>query len=243
MVAPYVVVLESTKACDLACRHCRAKAIPNRLPGELTIEEIKRLVDDLSSSGVKLFVISGGDALKRDDIFEILEYSSRRITTALSPSGSRINPEVAKKIRDTGVNMVSISIDGPEEIHDQFRGVQGAFKMAIEAVKSLQSAGLPVQINSTISKYNVDRLQELRETIEKLRPVFWDVFMLIPTGRATRDMMVSPAEAEQVMRTIAKWRVEGLNVRMTCAPYLVRVMNEMGITRPLPLIKTTGGEV
>ncbi|MCG3109946.1 Coenzyme PQQ synthesis protein E [Metallosphaera sp. J1] len=240
MVAPYVVVLESTKACDLACKHCRARAIPNRLPGELTTEEVKSLVDDLSSSGVKLFVISGGDALKRDDIFDILSYSSRRITTALSPSGSRIDVEVAKRIRDTGVSMVSISVDGPEEIHDEFRGVKGAFRMAKNAVESLHQAGIPVQINSTISRYNVDRLHELRRTVESLNPVYWDVFMLIPTGRATREMMISPAQAEEVMRTITKWRMEGLNVRMTCAPYLVRVMNEMGVVRPLPPDKNYG---
>jgi len=77
MVAPHVVVLESTKACDLACKHCRAVALPHRLPGELETWEIKRLIDDLASSGVKLFVVSGGDALKREDIFEILSYSHR----------------------------------------------------------------------------------------------------------------------------------------------------------------------
>ncbi|QKR00312.1 radical SAM protein [Metallosphaera tengchongensis] len=232
MVAPYVVVLESTKACDLACKHCRAKAIPNRLPGELSTEEVKRLVDDLSESGVKLFVISGGDALKRDDLFEILRYSSKRITTALSPSGSRIDLGVAKKIMESGVSMVSISIDGPEHIHDEFRGVRGAFKMAKDAVKALKSAGIPVQINSTISKYNVNELELLKETVLGMEPVYWDIFMLIPTGRATKEMMVSPEEGERVMRTVARWRTQGINVRMTCAPYLVRVVNEMGV-RPV----------
>ncbi|MEM4047377.1 MAG: radical SAM protein, partial [Metallosphaera sp.] len=227
-------VLESTKACDLACRHCRANALPNRLPGELTTEEVKSLVEDLSSSGVKLFVVSGGDALKRDDIFEILRYSSRRLNTALSPSGSRINLDVAKKIKETGVSIVSISVDGPEEVHDEFRGVKGAFKMAKGAIESLKEVGVPVQINTTISKYNVEKLDLLREVVEGFNPAFWDIFMLIPTGRATKEMMISPDQAEIVMKRVTEWRSDGLNVRMTCAPYLVRVMNELNVTNPLP---------
>jgi len=239
MVAPHVVVLESTKACDLACKHCRAVALPHRLPGELETWEIKRLIDDLASSGVKLFVVSGGDALKREDIFEILSYSSPRITTALSPSGSRIDVSVAQEIKNSGVSIVSISVDGPEEIHDEFRGVRGAFKMASKAISSLQEVGVPVQINTTVSKYNVNRLEEVREAVMSFNPRYWDIFMLIPTGRATREMMISPYEGDMVMRTVAKWRLEGLNVRMTCAPYLVRVMNEMGI-RPVPPDNTYG---
>jgi len=234
VLAPYVVVWESTKACDFACKHCRAKAIPNRLPEELTKEEVFSLIDDLSSLGVKLFVISGGDALKRDDIFEIVEYASKRITTAISPSGSRIDLQVAKRLKESGVAIASISVDGPEEVHDEFRGVKGAFAIAKKAIESLQQAGIPVQVNTTISKYNVGRLEDVKRTVLSFHPVSWDVFVLIPTGRATRDMMISPEENEVVMRTVYKWRhEEGINVRMTCNPYYVRVSNELG-SRALP---------
>ncbi len=233
MVSPFVVVWESTKACDFACKHCRAKAIPNRLPGELTKEEVSYLVDDLRESNVKLFIISGGDALKREDIFEIIQDSSKKITTAISPSGSRIDENIAKKLKDSGVSIASISLDGPEEIHDDFRGVKGAFKIASKAINSLQNAGIPVQINSTISKYNVKQLDKLKETVMSFKPVSWDIFILIPTGRATREMMISPKEGEDVMKTVYKWREEGINVRMTCTPYYIRINNELG-NRPLP---------
>ncbi len=234
MLAPYVVVWESTKACDFACKHCRAKAIPNRLPNELNEEEVLSLIDDLSSLGVKIFVISGGDALKRDDIVEIIKYSSKRITTALSPSGSRIDINTAKKLKEAGVSIASISVDGPEEIHDEFRGVKGAFQIAMKAINSFKQIGIPVQINTTISKYNINHLEKVKETVLSLNPINWDIFVLIPTGRATREMMITPEENEMLMRKVYNWRhKEGINVRMTCNPYYIRVSNELG-SKPLP---------
>ncbi|BBD72247.1 radical SAM protein [Sulfodiicoccus acidiphilus] len=233
-VSPSAVVWESTKACDFACRHCRALAIPQRLPNELRTEEVLSLVDDIALMGVKLFVVSGGDALKRDDLFEVLSYSSKKLRTAVSPSGSRLTYDVAKKFREAGVSAVSVSVDGPEEVHDYFRGVPGAFQLARKAVEAVREAGVPLQVNSTISRYNVRYLRELKETVLSMHPQTWDVFMLVPVGRATPGMAISPKEAEEVMGTVLRWRMkEGINVRMTCAPYLVRLANEQGV-RPIP---------
>jgi len=268
-VSPSAVVWESTKACDFVCRHCRALAIPHRLPNELTTEEVLSLVDDLALMGVKLFVVSGGDALKRDDLLQVLSYSSKKLRTAVSPSGSRLTYDVAKKfreagvsavsvsvdgpeeihdyfrgvpgafqlakkaveaVREAGVSAVSVSVDGPEEIHDYFRGVPGAFQLAKKAVEAVREAGVPLQVNSTVSRYNVRYLRELKDTVLSMHPQTWDVFMLVPVGRATPGMTISPKEAEEVMGTILNWRMkEGINVRMTCAPYLVRLANEQGI--------------
>ncbi len=229
VLSPRVVVWESTKACDFACRHCRANAIPVRLPGELSTGEACGMIDQLADNWVKLLVISGGDALKRDDIFELIEYASKRLRTALSPSGSRIDGVVARNIRDAGASAVSISVDGPPAVHNEFRGVDGAFSIASEAVASLHDAGLSVQINSTLSSYNINLLQELRQTVLSMKPDFWDLFMIVPTGRATSAMALTQEQANLAMKTAAAWRTEGLQVRMTCAPYLVRIMSDSGV--------------
>ncbi len=227
-LSPHVVVWESTKACDFACRHCRADAIPHRLPGELSTEEVRGMIDQLAGMDVKLFVISGGDALKRDDIFELIEYGSSRLRTALSPSGSRIDSTVAESIRKAGAAVVSISVDGPQPVHDEFRGVNGAFSIATKAVASLHGAGVPVQINSTLSVYNINVLSELKETVLALEPAYWDLFMIVPTGRATAAMSLTQEQANTAMKVAAAWRAEGIQVRMTCAPYLIRIMSDRG---------------
>ncbi|MBX8632146.1 MAG: radical SAM protein [Candidatus Thermoplasmatota archaeon] len=230
--SPYVVVWESTKACDFSCRHCRAEAQTNRSPLELTTEEARRLADDVAASGARLFVISGGDPLKRDDIFEILKYSAGRIATAFSPSGAYVDRECALKIADAGIRNVSISLDGPMEIHDAFRGIRGSYARAVSAINNLRDAGLSVQINTTVSAFNYSSLHSFMETVLSLSPSVWDIFMLVPTGRATAEMMIEPEQAEELMHQVAEWRSQGISVRMTCAPYLVRVQNEMG-NRPL----------
>lgn len=233
MYTPYLVIWESTKACDFICKHCRAISIKERLQDELSTEEVFKLIEEISDWGVKLFIISGGDPLKRDDIFDILEYSSKKISTAISPSGSNIDYEIAKKIKDSGVSIASISVDGPEKIHDEFRGFTGAFKLAKKAIESFNSVGLPLQINTTISKYNIGFLEEVKETVLSFKPKNWDIFMLIPTGRATKDMMINSEEGEYVMRKVIEWRFkEGINVRMTCSPYLVRLINQEGYAKP-----------
>ncbi len=234
ILSPHVVVWESTKACDFACRHCRADAIPHRLPGELSTEEAMGLIDQLAENDVKLFVISGGDALKRNDIFKLIEYSASRLRTALSPSGSRIDRAVAESIRSAGASAVSISVDGPQHVHDEFRGVDGAFSIASAAVYALHEAGVPVQINSTLSSYNINLLTELKETVLPLRPGFWDLFMIVPTGRATAAMALTQEQANAAMKAAVAWRAEGLQVRMTCAPYLIRVMSDAGVKPQKP---------
>ncbi len=226
---PSVVVWESTKACDFNCKHCRAVSIKERLPDELTAEEVEsRVIDHLHG----MFVISGGDALKRDDILDIARYASSRVITAISPSGSRITKDIAQSIKDAGVKAVSISIDGPESVHDSFRGVRGAFRIASDAARNLKEVGLHLQINTTISKYNIDHLDELRETVSSFDPDTWDIFVLIPTGRATRSMEILPIQNEMLMIKVREWRNQGMNVRMTCNPYFVRFNSIRG--DPLP---------
>ncbi|MBX8634660.1 MAG: radical SAM protein [Thermoplasmata archaeon] len=232
--SPFVVVWESTKACDYACKHCRANAIKYRSPDELTTSEAKRLIEDISDSGVKLFVISGGDPMKREDIFELLAFSSSHIRTAFSPSGARINRENARLIKEAGIDTVSISLDGTETVHDSFRCFEGSYKMSVSSIGYLKEAGIGVQINTTISRFNIGLLNEIKDIVLSMHVSMWDIFMLVPTGRARVGMMISPEEAELVMRTVAQWRINGINVRMTCAPYLVRIMNDFGLSPVKP---------
>jgi radical SAM protein with 4Fe4S-binding SPASM domain len=227
--SPFVVVWESTKACDYACRHCRANAIRYRSANELTTSEAMRLIEDISDSGAKLFVISGGDPMKRDDIFDLLAFSSSHIRTAFSPSGARINAENARRIKEAGIDTVSISLDGTEKVHDSFRGFEGSYKTSVSSIGYLKEADIGVQINTTVSRFNIGILNEIKDTVLSMHVSMWDIFMLVPTGRAGVEMMISPGEAETVMQTVAQWRMDGISVRMTCAPYLVRVMNDFGL--------------
>ncbi len=126
---PFVVAWEMTRACALACRHCRASALPRRDPRELTTAEGRRLIDDLAAIGRPILILTGGDPFMRRDVFELAQYGVRRgLRVALSPSATAlVTRDRLARLRDIGVSMIHISLDGMEEVHDAFRGVPGSF--------------------------------------------------------------------------------------------------------------------
>ncbi|WP_339062291.1 radical SAM protein [Tepidibacillus marianensis] len=167
---PRLIFWELTEGCNLKCVHCRATAQPNRNQEELTTDEAFRVIDEIASFADPILVLTGGEPLYRPDFFEIASYATNKgLKVALATNGTLVDAEIARKIKEIGIRRVSISIDGPnEEIHDGFRGVDGAFEQALRGTKYLQEAGVDVQFNTTISKHNVDQIEDiLRLAVEK----------------------------------------------------------------------------
>lgn len=198
---PFIVIWETTQACDLACLHCRASAQPMRNPFELSTEDAKRLIDEIAAMEAPVFVMTGGDPLKRPDIFELVKYGADRgVRTSLTPSATPLlTLEAITELRDSGLARLAVSLDGPTEaIHDAFRRVSGSYQWTLNAVRWARQIGLPVQINTTITRHNLQYMDEIIALLEELDIVLWSVFFLVPTGRGQTSDLISAEEFEQV---------------------------------------------
>lgn len=223
---PRIVIWETTRACALACVHCRAEAIPHRNARELTTEEAFALVDELAAWGKAIFILTGGDPLMRPDIFPIVRYATEKgLHVAVSPSATgRLTTRSLAQLSDAGCATISLSLDGPtSEIHDRFRGVRGAFERTLKCALSAQQAGLTLQVNTTVSRHNVDRLRDIGELVASMGAKVWSVFFLVPVGRAQREQCLDAAETEaafEVLYEIGKH--SPFKIKTTEAPHYRR---------------------
>jgi len=202
---PLLVIWEMTQACDLKCAHCRANSRPHRHPLELSTAEAFHLIDQVAAMKVPLFVLTGGDPLKRPDLLPIVEYACRRgVRTSLTPSTTPLLVRDAIfELKQSGLMRLAVSLDGSTaELHDGFRGVPGSYKRAIDAVGWCYEAGLPVQVNTTVSHRNFDDLDHMIKLLVDLRVVLWSVFFLVPTGRAQLQDLLTAEEHERVFATL-----------------------------------------
>jgi AdoMet-dependent heme synthase len=202
---PFVAIWETTQACDLACLHCRASAQPARHPLELSTADAKRLIDDIAAMEVPVFVLTGGDPLKRPDIFELVRYASEhKVRISLTPSATPLlTRENIVQLKECGLARLAVSLDGPTaEIHDAFRRVKGSYEWTINAVRWAREIGLPVQINTTITRHNLSQLDDTIALLETLDIVLWSVFFLVPTGRGQNIELISAEEFEQVFQRL-----------------------------------------
>jgi AdoMet-dependent heme synthase len=225
---PFIVIWELTRACQLKCLHCRAEAQYKRDPRELTFEEGKKLIDDIYEMGNPMLVFTGGDPLEREDIFDIAEYAIKKgVRVSMTPSATpNVTKEAMKKAKDVGLARWAFSIDGPNaEVHDHFRGTKGSFDLTMKAINYLHELEMPLQINTVISRYNVNYLDEMAEMVENLNCVLWSVFFLVPTGRAQLDDMISPKEHERVLQWLYQLskRVP-FDIKTTAAQHYRRVV-------------------
>src|SRR5215467_4352443 len=191
---PLLVIWEMTQACNLNCVHCRADARPKRHPLELSTAEAFHLIDQIANMQVPLLVLTGGDPLKRPDILPIVQYACRRgVRTSLTPSATPLlTRDAVFELKSSGLIRLALSLDGSTaELHDGFRGVVGSYKRTLDAVGWCREARLPVQINTTVSRYNVADLDKMIELLASHRAVLWSVFFLVPTGRAQLAQMLS----------------------------------------------------
>ena len=202
---PFLAIWEVTQSCDLACKHCRAAAQPIAHPDELTNAEGKALIDQIAAMSVPIFVFTGGDPLKRADVFELIRYAADKgVQVALTPSATPLlTREAIFKLKEAGLVRLGISLDGSTpEIHDAFRGLPGAYARTIQAIEWANEAGIPIQVHTTISRHNAHDLDGLCALFEKLAIVMWNVFFLVPLGRGQLDALLSGEEFEQVFAKI-----------------------------------------
>jgi AdoMet-dependent heme synthase len=198
---PYIVIWEVTQACDLACVHCRACAQPKRNPFELSTVEGKRLIDEIAQMEVPVFVLTGGDPIKRPDLFELIEHAQHRgVRVSLTPSATPLlTREVIHQLKESGLARLAVSLDGSHrEVHDAFRGMAGSFDRTMDAITWANEVGLPVQINTTFSRRNVDDFDAIAALLESKQITLWSVFFLVPTGRGKLDDLLSAEKFETV---------------------------------------------
>ena len=203
--APFLAIWEVTQSCDLACKHCRAAAQPIAHPDQLTTAEGKAVIDQIAEMKIPIFVFTGGDPMKRPDVYELIRYSAEKgVKVAVTPSATPLlTREAIFKMKEAGVVRLGISLDGScPEIHDKFRGLPGAFARTIQAVQWAGEAGLPIQVHTTISRHNAHDLDNLCALFEKLAIVMWNVFFLVPVGRGQLGDLLSGEEFEQVFGKI-----------------------------------------
>jgi len=194
--SPFLVIWETTHACDLACVHCRAEAEPDPDPEELTHEEARKLIDDVKAMATPIFIFSGGDPMKRKDLTELIRYAkSLGLRTGAIPAATPLlTEERIRELKAAGLDQMALSLDADTAAeHDGFRRAEGVFERTLERLRFANSIGLPVQINSLINVHNTDRLGELIKLVESLNIVFWEVFFLVPAGRG-RELPLLSAE-------------------------------------------------
>jgi radical SAM protein len=223
-----LVFWETTRACLLACRHCRAAATPLAMPGELSRAEGLDLIDQVAGFGrpYPILVLTGGDCLLRPDLFDLAGHAAARgVPVCLSPSVTpRLTRGVIDKIAGCGVKAVSISLDGAQAAtHDGVRGIAGHFAATVRAIGALAAAGLSVQVNTTVMQANARELAGIAALVAGCGARSWEVFFLVHVGRGAAEGAVTPAEHEEICHFLYDAAHYGVVVRTVEAPFFRRV--------------------
>jgi len=227
--APRMIYWEMTRACDLACRHCRAEAIAQRDPLELTTDEAVAMLRSLLDFGQPLphLVCTGGDPLKRPDLLEIVHTGTRLgLGISLAPSATaNLTREVIVALKSAGMQSMSLSLDGSNaDRHDRFRGVEGTFETTLRAARWARGAEIPLQLNTLVTVETVPDLPALYDLARSLEVMRWSLFFLVPVGRGRALPELTPEQAEEVMRWLAARSAEApFAIAATEAPHFRRV--------------------
>jgi radical SAM protein len=246
-VRPFVVIWENTRACDLACVHCRAAAQSKRSQYELSTEQGFALIDEIARIQPKVFVLTGGDPLKRDDTYEMIRYArDKGLEPSLTPSATPLLTEDAvTKMKQHGLGRMAVSLDAScAELHDTFRRVEGSFDITLRAIRQAARENIPVQVNTTVTRRTIEDLPRMVTMLEDLGISMWSVFFVVPTGRAKVSDFVTVEEVEELFGFLydTSKRVK-FAIRTTEAMHyrrymLQRMMKENGI--PMQIDPKTG---
>ena len=229
--APFTIAWEVTRACAYACVHCRADAQHQRDPGELSAQEARRLIEQLSAFGNSpILIFTGGDPMMRPDLFELIAYATELgLRCSLTPTATALpTRERLEKARAAGIRRIALSLDAPRpEIHDDFRKVKGSWQRTLDILHRAHEAGLSVQVNTTVARHNVDILHEMVPFIEQVGAVQWSLFFIVPTGRAMADQMITAQRHEQVFNWLYDLaQTASFDIKATAAPMYRRVAIE-----------------
>ncbi|AKG92527.1 putative Fe-S oxidoreductase [Geoglobus ahangari] len=203
-----VTVWNTTARCNLRCVHCYAEA-GSAKKGELTHEEAVAFIDDLADMKVPVLLLSGGEPLMREDIFELISYAkSKGLHVSLSTNGTLISEEVAEKLAKAGVDYVGVSLDGMPETNDRFRGLKGAFERAFEGLVNAKEAGILTGIRFTVTKYNLKDVPEVVNLLVENEIPRFCLYHLVPSGRADFSIDIAFAERRELMEWLFEKALE-----------------------------------
>jgi radical SAM protein len=236
---PILVFWESTRACGLACMHCRAEAQPVPVPGELTTAESLRFIDSLAAFDrpAPILVITGGDALMRPDLAELIVHAKASgVPVALAPSVTPLLTDARlQELRDLGVKVASLSLDGASAAtHEGMRGITGHFPATLDALERMHAHGFVVQVNTVVTSDNVDELPAIAKIVKDSGASIWEVFFLVNVGRGTSLLELGPDDNEDVCQFLYDASKYGFIVRTVEGPMFRRVVRwrEQGVAGP-----------
>lgn len=235
--APMRVYWEITRACQLACRHCRAEAAPTRAKEELDTEEGFRLLEQLAAAEPKPHVVlTGGDPLERPDLFALIaEGRALGLGVSVSPSATpRLTREAICALKDAGVEAISLSIDGATEAHhDGIRGVPGTFARTLVAGAQARELGLPFQVNTLVAKETLADIPAIEALARELGAARWSLFFLVSVGRGTVLSSITTDESDALLAWLAdRAAMPGMIVTTTEAPHFRRIVSERRTSVP-----------
>jgi len=229
---PRVISWNTTFKCNLRCAHCYMDSDESTYNDELTTEEGKTLIDQLAVLSKPVLILSGGEPLMRSDIYELARYGTAKgLKMAMGTNGTLIDDKVAKKLADSGVRSVAVSLDSSKpQIHDEFRGVKGAWQKAIEGAKACQRNGIAVRFNTTVTQQNFDDIENILALAEDMNLQDVQLFFLVPTGRGKEVVDITPEMYEQMIEDVLKkYSGHEMTVKPTCAPQFMRIADELGV--------------
>lgn len=223
---------ESTQRCNLSCAHCRMDETKHYT--ELTTDQAKHLIDSIADFASPIFIFSGGEPLMRDDLFELIDYADiKGIKVALASNGTLIDQSVVNNIKKSAVKRVSISLDGAtKEYHDLFRNSEGSFDKALNAVQLLINSQVSTQINATITRNNVNQLEDIVQLSNSLKVDALHLFLVVPVGcgkSLAGSEMLQALEYESALEKIfqlSRQYVDHLHIKVTCAPQYYRILKQ-----------------
>lgn len=226
-----LVAWEITRNCNLECVHCRAAATKGPYTGEIDTNAGFDLLDQMAELGEPIVILTGGEPLLRQDIFEIAKYGTKKnLRMVMAPNGTLITEKIAERLVDSGIKRISISLDGAsKESHDKFRGVKGAFDGALSGIRHAKNAGIEFQINTTITKTNLDQIPSIQQLAVDLNAVAHHIFLLVPTGRGKYivDQEITSTEYEETLNWFYDQKEKiPLQLKATCAPHYYRILRQ-----------------
>ncbi len=228
-----LVAWELTRSCNLFCAHCRASALHGPYSGELTTSECFKVIDQILEAGNPILILTGGEPFLRNDLFEIAEYAAYKgLRIVMGTNGTLITDELIAGMKEVPVSRLGISLDFPTpELQDKFRGQAGAYAAAIKGIKGARQAGIEIQVNATITRLNVNYLDDLLALAKNLGASAFHPFMLVPTGRGKglADVELTPIEYENILNWIYDKQSElrdGMFFKPTDAPHYLRIKKQ-----------------
>ena len=230
-----LVFWELTARCNLKCCHCRAEAQDDFVAGELSTAEVIGVARAIREAGDPIMILTGGEPLVRKDFFEIAGACVGMFSrVALATNGTLIDDALARRIKEVGIQRVSVSLDGASpETHDKFRGVPGSFEATLKGYDAMARAGLSLQVNATVAKHNIDEVDALLKMLLDRKADAFHVFSLVPVGcgaTISDDMRLDARQLESFLRWLFEKSLElkdKIHIKATCAPQYYRIMREV----------------